>query len=70
MTQEFVDRCVASAADLALFFAGVPENKVMVELYQVRANLEIGLRRDVRPRRRRRDRRSICRCRRRTPTRD
>jgi len=43
MKQEFIDRCVAWAADLALFFAGVPENKMMVELCQVRANLEIGL---------------------------
>jgi hypothetical protein len=40
MNQEFIDRCVAAAADLSLFFVGVPENEMLVSLYQVRANLE------------------------------
>jgi hypothetical protein len=43
LTQDFIDRCVASAADLALFFTGIPENEMMAALYQVRANIEAEL---------------------------
>jgi hypothetical protein len=39
LTQDFIDRSVAAAADLALFFVGVPENDMMVSLYEVRSNL-------------------------------
>jgi 7-keto-8-aminopelargonate synthetase-like enzyme len=40
---EFVERCVAAAADLALFFVGAPENEMLVSLHEVRANLEAEL---------------------------
>jgi hypothetical protein len=43
MTPEFIDRCVASASELALFFTGVPENEMTAALYQVRANIEAEL---------------------------
>jgi hypothetical protein len=43
LTPEFIDRCVAAAADLALFFVGVSENDMLLELYQVRSNLEAQL---------------------------
>lgn len=40
---EFIDRCVAAAADLALFFIGRPEEEMLVSLHQVRTNLEAQL---------------------------
>jgi hypothetical protein len=41
--QEFIDRCVSAAADLALFYAGTPDEAMMVSLHQVRSNVEAGL---------------------------
>jgi hypothetical protein len=43
MAPEFVDRSVAAAADLALFFVGQPEEKMLATLRQTRANLEAEL---------------------------
>jgi hypothetical protein len=43
VTQNFIDRCVASASDLALAFTGVPDEAMLAQLYQVRANLETEL---------------------------
>jgi hypothetical protein len=43
MEDDFIDRSVAAAADLALFFVGVPENEMLLSLYHVRANLEVEL---------------------------
>ena len=40
---EFVQRCVAAAADLALFFVGAPEEKMLASLHQTRINLEADL---------------------------
>jgi hypothetical protein len=37
---DFIDRCVAAAADMALAFVGEPNDKVMVCLNQTRANLQ------------------------------
>jgi hypothetical protein len=37
---EFIDRCVAAAADLSLFFVGAPEDQMLAALHGVRANLE------------------------------
>ena len=43
MTQEFIDRCVAAAADLALFFVGAPDEQMLASLRQTRTNLETEL---------------------------
>jgi hypothetical protein len=44
MTPErFVSSCVSSAADLALFFVGEPDEKVRSALLQTRANLQVQL---------------------------
>ena len=43
MNQEFIDRCVAAAAGLALFFVGAPEDEMLLSLHDVRSNLEAGL---------------------------
>jgi 7-keto-8-aminopelargonate synthetase-like enzyme len=43
MTQDFIDRSVAAAAELALFFVGQPEEEMLVSLHQVRTNLEAQL---------------------------
>jgi hypothetical protein len=44
MTPErFVSRYVAAAADLALFFVGEPEEKMLATLHQTRTNLEAKL---------------------------
>jgi hypothetical protein len=40
---EFVQRCVAAADELALLYAGEPEEKMLAALHQVRANLEAKL---------------------------
>jgi hypothetical protein len=40
---QFIDRCAAAAADLALFFVGEPKEKMMQALHQTRANLEAEL---------------------------
>ena len=41
--QAFIERCTAAAADLALFFVGQPEEKMIQSLHEVRANLETDL---------------------------
>lgn len=43
MNEHFVDRSVAAAADLALFFVGAPEDAMLLSLGQVRKNLEAKL---------------------------
>jgi hypothetical protein len=42
-TEKFLESLVSSAADLAIFFVGVGEPDMMIRLYEVRTNLEIGL---------------------------
>ena len=39
----FIERCTTAAADLALFFVGQPEDKMMVALYQTQADIEADL---------------------------
>jgi hypothetical protein len=39
MTDEFINRCVSSAADLALLFVGEPYDKMFAALCQTRENL-------------------------------
>jgi hypothetical protein len=43
VTQEFIDRCVTAAADLALYFVGAPDEQMLASLHQTRANLETDL---------------------------
>jgi hypothetical protein len=43
MTDEFIQDCVASAASLAEFFVGCPDDQMLIELYQMRADLAAGL---------------------------
>jgi hypothetical protein len=43
MTDEFINNCVASAASLAQWFVGVPEQEMIGTLYQVRANIRADL---------------------------
>jgi hypothetical protein len=43
MTDQFIDRCVAAAADLALFFVGAPDEQMLASLHQTRTNLETEL---------------------------
>jgi hypothetical protein len=40
---EFAERCTAAAADMALFFVGAPEEKMLASLHQTRINLEADL---------------------------
>jgi 7-keto-8-aminopelargonate synthetase-like enzyme len=40
---EFIDRCVAAAADLALYFVGAPDEQMLASLHQTRTNLEADL---------------------------
>ena len=40
---EFAERCVAAAADLALFFVGAPDEQMFASLHQTRTNLETEL---------------------------
>jgi 7-keto-8-aminopelargonate synthetase-like enzyme len=40
---EFIDRCVAAAADLALYFVGAPDEQMLAFLHQTRTNLEAEL---------------------------
>ena len=43
MTDEFIDGCVATAADLALFFCGVSDLEMIGALYQLRADFQAEL---------------------------
>ena len=43
MTQDFIERCVAAAADLALYFVGASEDEMLASLHQTRTNLETDL---------------------------
>jgi hypothetical protein len=43
VTQAFINRSVAAAADLALFFVGTPDEAMMESLRDVRSNLETQL---------------------------
>jgi len=40
MTPEFIDRCVASAADLALFFTGSSDEAMLLALGEIRSNVQ------------------------------
>ena len=40
---EFAERCVAAAADLALYFVGAPDEQMLASLHQTRTNLETEL---------------------------
>ena len=43
MTDQFIERCVAAAADLALYFVGAPDEQMLASLQQTRTNLETEL---------------------------
>lgn len=40
---EFVQRCVAAAAELSLFWVGKPDQEMLTSLYQTRQNLQAQL---------------------------
>jgi hypothetical protein len=43
ITDRDIDECLTAAADLALFFAGVPEAEVQDAMPRLRAHMEAGI---------------------------